>query len=550
MPINTDLMVVVTDKDGVTTTMDSHASDPGYRPQGLTCGSQQGTGFYTAGFHVSWPIDREHPSLHLRDKVQIIGAAGDIAYEGFITDLPRSTDAEGRGTLTVTLVGYMADTGRATFRMPFVDRDLAHFTIESSMARRAGLLSGGFLPQGTGTVTPDPAGAVCLVQQFDRVVNTTGSLGLLESWYDAGPDTYIGSVYVDLVSYDKGAGGVSLTGSWMLSRMLSNDTIGTSVEGGAVGGTYAGYYTATALDRRYMFLQVYYGGTVTADGLWSATWRNPAVYGDHGLPLIGDTDPKGVAASDVVRWLIDRYCPKLSSAGVQSTTYSISHLAFRDRTTVYDAILKVNSFHLWQLAVWEDGVVHFGPVDLTNWDWEIRHDEPGNQIALQGDSVENLRNGIVVSFTNVATGQPEELHPDDWEQLRDDSLENPYNQHGDTAYGEAYAIPFPTTQANALELGRLKMLEDNAVRAPGTITIGPWARDRSGELQPVWKIRSGDRVRITSSVSLSDRPRLVHEVSYSHDSRSATVAVDSTLRYLEGFVDRVLTSLAANNLAV
>jgi hypothetical protein len=87
---------------------------------------------------------------------------------------------------------------------------------------------------------------------------------------------------------------------------------------------------------------------------------NLALYGDHGLPLIG-TDPKGVAASDVIRHVIGKYCPLLNTDGVQATTYPIPHLVFRDGVDPYDALLDVNKYHLWQLGVYENRTSPSGP---------------------------------------------------------------------------------------------------------------------------------------------------------------------------------------------
>lgn len=542
---STDLTIVVTDAAGTTKTLDSHAPDPADRPRAITFATQLGTGWTTAGFNLRTPIDRDRDDLHLRDDLKIIGTDGDTAYEGFIGEMPRSMDDT--HTLTVTVAGWMADTARPSFTMAFVDRDPAAFAGDASVGRRSALLTAGFLPQGGGTITPDGAGLPGLVQQFDRLANSAGNVGILEAWYDAGPNAAIGRVYADLVSYDKGAGGIPLAGSWVVARSLATDDAGASIEGGAVGGTYNGYYTAGG-SRRYLVLALHYAAAIVADGLWSATWRKLAVYGNHGLPLIGDSDPKGVAASGVIRWLIANHCPKLNTTGVQDTTYPISQLAFKQRTKVYDALMRVNTYHLWSLAVWEDRTVHYKPIDLSDWDWEIRHDEAGNTIGLQGDSLDNLRNGIIVQYTNLLTGTVDELHPDNYAQLRDDSLDNPYNQHGDKAYGEPFTIPFPVTAADALELGRIRLLEDNQVKAPGSFSAQHHIRDRTGNWQPVWKVRAGDSIRLTSSASLSDRPRLIHETQYNHDSHSLTIGVDSTLRNLEAFLDRQQTALQAAGL--
>lgn len=546
-----ELTITVTDADGNTKTLGSNERSALDRPRGITFGSQQASGFYTATFNVSQPIDHERTDINLRDDIKIMAANGDTRYEGYVTEMPRSTDSEGQGTLTVQCAGYINETIRQSFTEIFVDRDLNSFTGEIPATRRTSLLASGYTPQSGTTVIPDIAtGLPGVHQQFDRLANTAvppGPTSLIESWYDAGERNTIGLFYVDMNTYDHGL--TPLAGFWVAKRFLATDDGALSLEGlSSLGSSYSGYYTATGTDRRYVGMHLYYGAAITADGQWAATWRKPAVYGRHNLPLIGSSDPQGVAASDVIRYLVDRYCPKLNTAGVQDTDYPIAQLAFKDPTKVYDAILKVNSYHQWAPAVWENRTLYYEPVDLTDWDWEIRHDEVGNEIGLQGDSLQNLRNGIVVTYTDSATGTVKILHPDDHDELRDTSIDNPWNRHGDSEYGEVFQIPFPTLQADALELGRVRLIADNQPRAPGQFTVHGHIRDRSGQWQPCSMVRAGDRIRLTSSASLSDRPRLIGEVSYAHEGATASITVDATAITLDAYMDRVITALSAAGL--
>jgi hypothetical protein len=113
---------------------------------------------------------------------------------------------------------------------------------------------------------------------------------------------------------------------------------------------------------RYLILRAQVNaGPVTPTAGHQQRYTKIAVYGDHGLtthPVTnadGTTEPDGVYASDVIRYLIANYCPLLNAGGVQNTTYPIGHLVFRDRTFPYDAMLTVNSFHRWGLECWEGG---------------------------------------------------------------------------------------------------------------------------------------------------------------------------------------------------
>jgi hypothetical protein len=159
-------------------------------------------------------------------------------------------------------------------------------------------------------------------------------------------------------------------------------------------------------------------GPVTPAAGHQQRYSKIAVYGNHGLTTYpvtnadGTTEPNGVYASDVIRWLIANYCPLLNDGGVQDTTYPIGHLVFRDRTFPYDAMLTVNSFHRWGLECWEGGTVNYGPTDLSDYDWELRLDDFGFGLDDQGDTIEDVANAIEVSrYTDALTGQRASSRP-------------------------------------------------------------------------------------------------------------------------------------------
>jgi hypothetical protein len=540
-----ELAVIVTDKDGNTKTLASNAPNPGDRPRGIQFSTQQGSGFYTGGFNLSWPIDREREDIHLLDDVKIVNG-GDTVYEGFVAAMPRSTDTDGRGTLTIQLAGYMATAAGNPFTMIFVDRDLSQWG-PISRTERISLVGTGFAGYEATVLTDQAAPAVRLAFTGAWAAGGLPAAGAL---YDVGPNSAIGSVYF---AWTRGAGvsAADTNFDWRI-RVMSGDNSASGIDDTGslrAAGPGTGTLGATTT-RRYAMIQFAYtaaGGSAGAE--YNIDFSTLAVRGNHGLAGAGTGDPYGVTASDVIGWLIDNYCPLLSKAGVETTTTPIQHLTFRDRTTPYDAMLKVNSYHLWDLAVWEDRILYFAPVDLTDHDWSIRHDAVGNQVGLQGDEYTSLRNGIIVQYTNVQTGALEELLPADHTELVDDSIDNPFNQHGWTWTGEPFQIPYPTTTANALELGRLRLLEDNQPKAPGSFTIENKVRDRQGNLQPVANMRAGDRIRLTSSVSLSDRPRKITETNFSQDGRTITISVDSSIRLIEAIMDRTTTALQAAGLS-
>lgn len=535
---STDLTVLVTTADGVTKTLDSHAPDPADRPTGIQFATQIQSGFYTGGWNLRRQIDRDNEDLQILDEVRFVGASGDVAYEGYVSALPRSVN-ETTHDLGVATSGWMAHAADEPFTEVYVDRDFAAWG-PMSRARRATTLGIPAIPEDP-SVAPDPtsgSAALSLSIQAPRARH----LGL--AVYDAGPGLRVKSLVYTVARTNVATGFELLIYSGSTDTQLADGTANIATGAASSSSTYT---PATA--RRFVTITLDNGSVL--DALPHETlWTTLTVLGDHGVPHIGAAGAvDGVAASEVIKHLARRYCPMLNTAGVKATTYPIGHLVFKEPTTAYDAWLKVNSFHLWTLAVWENKTLHYSPVDLTDWDWEIRHDEVGNQIGLQGDDIAGLRNGIKVQFTNVATGAPEVLHPDDFAELRDDSPSNPASEHGRRIYGQPFNVPFPTTRANALQLGRLQLAEDNQLKAPGSFTIAHHVKDRSGVYQPAWKVRAGDRIRLTSSANLSDRPRLIQETNYSHDSRSVTVSVDSTARFLEAFIDRAQTALTAANVS-
>jgi hypothetical protein len=543
--IDGELSVIVTDKDGNTKLLDSNAPNAGDRPKGIQFATKLGSGFDTGGFTLSRLIDRDNIDANLLDGIQIVSASGDTAYEGFIGSMPRSMDDSGH-SLTVNTAGWMASAADQTFRQIFVDRDLSQWGPVSLVQRVANAA--------LGYANFDPTGIPDQATPSVRTVFTgawaAGGLPTCGAMYDAGPDNAIGSIYYEWTRGANVSTGGDPNFTWAVNATTS-DNVASGQDSTAdlqAAGPGTGTLTTTAT-RRFATVKLEYGVAGGTAGMeYTIDWRNLTVRGNHGLPSLGAAQPYGVGASDVIEWLVGTYCPWLNTGGVKQTTYPIGHLVFRDETSVYDAMLKVNSYHLWNLAVWENRTLSYAQIDLSDWDWEIRHDEVGNQIGLQGDEYTNLRNRLKVQYQDVATGRTELLHYDDHAELRDDSVDNPFNAHGRIRSGDPFVVPYPTTLASALELGRLRLLEDNQVKAPGSFTVQGRIKDRSGVYQPVWKVRAGDRIRLTSSVSLSDRPRLVAETSYSHDSQSITIGVDSTLRFIEAYLDRTATALQAANL--
>jgi len=537
-----ELAVEVTDAAGVRTRWDPNDADAGNRPQGLTFNTKRGEGFAEAGVTLSRRIDRDYVDLNLFDDVAFFGADGSTAYEGRVAAQPRSFSQE--HSISVQLAGWMSHARDRPFTAIFVDRDLGVWEAPSR-GRQAALLAANFGINTFDAARDTANGSPALVMKLDGAW-ISPYVPITEPLYDAGPGNKISSVYLS----SEGGAGVASNATFNFSVTGGNDDVTFDVTSGDLwAGTNTANYYSISPARRFIALQFQYPTTPGgADGAsFTLGARNLALYGDHGISVIGADDPKGVPASEVIKWIASRYCPLLSTEGVQDTTWPIPHLTFRDQTDPYDAFLAVNAYHLWELAVWEGKTLTYGPADRLDYDWEVRPaSDFGAEVDLQGDSTEDLANGIVVEFTDVATGAKNTLTPDDTTDLADTDPGNPVNSHGLTRWTKI-SLSSSTTAAAAVQIGRAALTEFNSPKSPGTITVTGHLRDRAGHWQQAWKVRAGDTIAITDHPN--DSPRLVTETSWNHDSKQMTITVDSAAKRLDAVLDRIGLAFTAGGLS-
>jgi hypothetical protein len=536
------LSVNLTDANGVVTRLGPEDTNPEDVPTGITWRTAR-DGFADASMTLSRRIDRDYIDTSLLDETEIVGADGTTAYEGRIGAAPRSFD--GSHSVSLQCAGWISHARDRQFVETYIDRDLSHWetTRRARQVALAAAGSGNFptsIVQDATTTWPSLR------------TNLTGAWpanSRSEAFYDIGSQTDIGFIWY---RWEKSSVVAPADVNWTWSiQTTDNEDLSGAVSIGELraAGPGTGYWTIATPVRYALIQQGHAGAGSGTQGADYPIFWTLAVYGNHGLTRGGTTDPGGFYASDVIRDLVGRFCPKLNASGVQATSFAIPHLVFRDLTYPYDAFLEVNKYHLWDFAVWEDKTLYYQPTDLTDYDWEIRlddHDYPAT-VQLQGDSVQDLANGVTVQYTNVATGLQETLFPADHTELQDTAVDNPFTTHGYASW-KPYQVTVPTTQEAALQLGRAALAEFNQPQAPGSITIGPHVRDRAGHPQQAWKVRAGQRVSITSSTSLSDRPRIISETSYDHDSRKVTLSLDGGVKRLDAVVDRLSVALQAAGL--
>jgi hypothetical protein len=244
--------------------------------------------------------------------------------------------------------------------------------------------------------------------------------------------------------------------------------------------------------------------------------RQIAVYGNHGAPLRDNgTEPRGVYASDVMRDVINRFCPMLNAGGVKDTQTVIDHLVFDTPTDPYDAFTLVNGYHQWLLAAWEDGTVEFQPADLSTPDWIVRTDDEGITVELHGDNVDQFANGIVVSYTSI-DDRTVVLTPLAEPSLRDDDPDNPANKER-IEHWTRLELSVRATRKMALALGQAALREFNTPKRPGTITVaGGYVPDSQRNPQPGWRVRYGQTIQIADLLN-DERGRLITQTSWDGD---------------------------------
>lgn len=545
-----ELAVEVEAAGGKITRWDGSARSAGDVPTGISFGTKRGDGF-SDGPQITLKrrIDRDYADINLYDKTRLVGADGSIAHEGYIAASPRSFD--GGHSVGVRVAGPMTRAQRRPFDEVYIDRDLQANWMEWSARQHARMvISGGWnTEQFSWQQEASGDGLAGLA------VTTQGTLNkwpLTEYWYRAPGSAKVGrfraavsnwlnyaaDANVKLLAYSADS---DLPGYNATTGLETGDQV---VFPGSPPGSSGGIDWTLPTPRQFVFLQHEYasaGPAGTVGTTYGYQLASISVIGTHGLALIGSGAADGFAVSDIIADIARRFTT-LDPSGVLPTSYPVSHAVF-NATQPYDAWLQLNKYHLWELCVWEDNVLHYYPADVSDYDWQVRLDDPGVTVDVPGDSTENLANGIVVTYMDVATGMTTTITPADTPALADPNPLNPATLHGEEAWIPLDLSAYPLTAGDAAQIGAAKLAEANQATAAGTITFQGHIRDRAGNWQPGWKVRATDTIAIVNHPD--DRPRLIHETTWDQDSLKGTIAVDNTLNRMDAYLDRLSLGLQA-----
>jgi hypothetical protein len=529
-PLPLDLFVEVTTPDGTRYKWNANEA-PGSRPINLSFRSKIGEGFSDASLQLPRRIDLDYPDLNLADTVTIVGADGGIVYEGYVAAMPR--ELSDRHVIGVTLTGWMAHAKDRMFQEIYVDRDIGQWG-EMPLERKT-VLAGVPYSFGDFSYTADQGGLVCALPN-----QALGTLTISEAWYQAPPGCAIAKI-----GY-KGTT-TSLPGGWAQGffTSLARDASGAVAAAATLDGTLR---SVTTTAQRYVNHQTASAGVAATPAAGAnVSFSKFAVYGNHGLTTrTGDTsEPDGLYLSDILKNVANRWCPFLDTSGVQDNPYVVQHCAFRDPTFPYDAFLELNKYALWHLGVWDNRQLVYKPYDLTDYDWEIRTDDPGVTFSPQGPSTDSLFNGIGVTYTDPLTGVTDRITPETTATLSDASSANPWTAHSRSHWDEI-TLSVPVLAAQAALLGVAALADRNRPKTPGTLTATGYIRDRAGNPQPVSKVRAGDTIAVTN---FNDIVRLIVEADYDDTQKTVNLSIDKPFALLDAYLDRLGNAIGARGLA-
>lgn len=503
-------------------------------PSGLDFRSQSGEGFADGGVTLTRRIDQDYPDLDLLSTVRFIGADGTVAYESRHIRNPRSI-SDGHA-ISLDLGGWMSNAKDRTFSEIYVDRDVSHWGPPTLDQRVANAIDS--KPLDVHIQASADKASLHFEGTTDSVI-PNGSRALLMYVM---PEVCRAAAFQYRLRQD-------FAGNYTAPTLYATDNDSVlfgSQDAYTLTASTSVQSQALTTARRYLMLMLNRSPAGTPTSPAKRHYTTPAVYGNHGLTLRDNGgEPSGLYASDVITDILSRFCPRLSADGIQATDYPISHIAWPESITPYDAIQEMAAYHGWNLGAWEDGVVSFAPADLSKADWQVRFDDPGVTLDLQGDSIETLRNGIVVEYEDVKEG-PRTLYPTDYEELRDETETNPANRHGIELWGEPLRVPFPCAETDALRLGTIALADSIIPKASGGVRITGHVADSRGNLRPGWMVRAGQTIAVTNFPN--DRPRLISETSWDHDSRTLTVNVELPSYGLDALYARVANRRTARGI--
>ena len=445
--------------------------------------------------------------------------------------------------------GYGALLKDAEASMVFVDRDLTRWQGPSTQEQID--QSGSYNAQGA-QVAADPTSSLpALACMITGAWGAAPGLPLVEAWYDAGPNNVIGSLYY---AWQKNAITDNTDTHWNWFALLANQNHSSGWTLDSTGnlraaGPGTGTLTATASNRRFGLLQLYY--TVAAgssNSLYAIYWTTLAVYGNHGLTGRG-ASPTGFYPSDIFGWALAQV-PGLQTGTVQQTDSSgfiIPHYVQYLPVTLDVMVTDMATIQGWHWGVWESQTPLTGSA-LPRADFRPRP-APGafTAFCLRRDcSTLDIREDLTNQFNNVVVNFSQ---ADGTSGVATATADNPIL---DQAGIQSKTVIFQggtMTPATAATFGAEALAITNAqARVAGTAEI---ISPLDGGTRPAWLLKAGiDRLRIGDVPStgawggMSDFPIVRVEASISSSGFNTSVEFGSGADLIETLQSRLAAATA------
>ncbi len=482
----------------------------------------------------------DYSDLELFSNVQVMDAGGEVTGEYRLESAP--VTAGGDFIITPNAVGWQAMLeDRKNCAVIYVDIDFSHWGSISNQFR----IDHPTQPVTDGQVIPDPTTGAPAVA---TVLQQTDSSGATDAWgpamYDCGPLSKLGSVYYAWrrqpnTIYASGPGG------WQLYSD-SVDTFDSAPDGTGdlrAAGPSTGIYSTGSVDDRYIVAE-FTSGTGVGTGPFEIDtgvyWTMLAVRSNHGLTMRGSesaTTAKGVYASDVINHAVSTYGQDLVIGTIDSTTFVIPQLEFREPTTCAEIIKGANRFHLYDWFVGPGKRFHYRQRGTYGRSWLARVGP--SKLESTGQTVERCVTHVFVFYqdpdgTRKIAGPSGAGVDAESATLQDTDPQNPAVAAGI----ERYAIldmGQVSTGSAAIQVGARFLEEINQFDHSGRAELTGHVMNDAGVLFPYSSVQAGDTITFIDAADTSER-RIIKATK---GSNAVSIDLDAPPEGTQQLLDRL-----------
>jgi len=367
-----------------------------------------------------------------------------------------------------------------------------------------------------------------------------------EMWYWA-PGIGIGVIWWRA---DKMTGAITSDPNYNVHLGVSSDpqaSIYVAAPPGDFAGVlpYAGYFDPGPV-YDFGWCQFSWDQTIKTENLSEQVkFWDLCVYDNSGITRRG-TDPQGVWASDVIKYLLSMWAPMVgytASTIDDTSSFIIPHLEFREATTVSEGIKQAMRFHTndFDWAVWNGRLLYIKPKN-SGRKWRARSGPA--QLEQAGQQIERVWNGIFVQFTDgagttVRVGPPGSGADVTSSMLLDTDPDNPANVAGINRWDQlniGYSTP-----AGAIQIGAEFLAESKQLDQSGNATLTGYVEDESGILRPYSHVHADDTISFIDAADTSFRR--ISSTNKNDTSKSCGITIDSPPEGLQALLERLDAAL-------